>query len=184
MPRSTALSLTMPSAASPLSSTMTSPTNSDPPSASPQSIGEEGYRLGNKENQPSNPSKNIPALQIHLTQHVNGPTSPNLTSLPPFPSSPRATSKHMRDQSKSFFANLKASKSSNRVHQMESTIRHIPEEDPQDDAKPRGKATLYSMRKGSGSTPDLSKSTFGVESSSFGMLSPTQPGPGRSITFA
>lgn len=168
MPRPTSLSLTMPSAGSPISSALTSPASSEPQSASPQSNGHEPYSLENKENQSDTPPKSFPALQIHLAEHVDGPVSPDLTSLPPFPSSPKVSFKHMRDPSKSFFANLKASKSSNRVNQMEPSIRQIPEEvSKDDDSQPNSRPTIYSLRKGTGSTPDLSKSTFGVESSSF-----------------
>lgn len=124
--------------------------------------------MENKENHPGTPPKNFPALQIHLAEDVDGPMSPDLTSLPHFPLSPKVTLKHIRDPSKSFFANLKASKSSNRVNQMEPTIRHIPEEVSVDDSQPNGRTAIYSIRKGTGSTPDLSKSTFGLESSSFG----------------
>lgn len=174
MPRPTSLSLAMPSAASgsPISSAITSPSSSEPPSASPQSNGDEDYRSENKENQPDKAPKNFPALQIQFAHDVDGPVSPNLSSLPSLPSSPKTSSKHMRDPTKSFFANLKASKSSNRVNQMEPTIRHIPEEASMDDSQPSRRTTFYSIRKGSGSTPDLSKSTFGVDSSSFSELSP------------
>lgn len=171
MPRPASLSLMMPSAGSPVSSAVTSPASSEPPSASPQSNGDEAYSLENKENQSGNPPKSFPALQIHLAEH-DGPVSPDLTSLPPFPSSPKVSFKHLRDPSKSFFANLKASKSSNRVNQMEPSIRQIPEETSKDDSPPNSRPIIYSIRKGTGSTPDLSKSTFGVESSSFGEWSP------------
>ena len=168
MPRPTSLSITMPSIHSPISSAITSPTSSEPPSASPQSNGDEPFSLGNKENQSGNLPKSFPALQIHLAENVDAPLSPDLTSLPPFPSSPKVAFKHMRDPSKSFFANLKASKSSNRVNQMEPSIRQIPEESAKDDSQPNSRPTIYSIRKGTGSTPDLSKSTFGLDSSSFG----------------
>ena len=171
MPRPTSLSLALPNPATPISSAITSPASSEPPSASPQSNGDEAYSSENKENQSGNLPKSFPALQIHLTEDVDGPVSPDLTSLPPFPSSPKASFKHMRDPSKSFFANLKASKSSNRVNQMEPSIRQIPEEASKDDLQPNSRPTIYSIRKGTGSTPDLSKSTFGLESSSFGTFS-------------
>ena len=156
MPRPTSLSLVIPSAASPVSSAITSPTASDPPSFSQRSSKYDERKHDNKENYPTEPSRNIPTL--HLQSAADAPPSPTITSLPPFPSSPKTPSKHTRDQSRSFFSNLKASKSSNRVHHMEPTIRQVP---PGDTSPPQN--TIYSIRKGSGSTPDLSKSTFEVD---------------------
>lgn len=165
MPRPASLSLAMPRAVSPISSAVTSSSSSGPPSASARSEGD--YAAENKENIPVKTSEKCPELQIHFAQDPDGPLSPTLTSLPPFPPSPTST-KHVRDPSKSFFANLKASKSSNRVNQLEPTIRYIPEESFGDHSPSRSRSTFYSVRKGSGSTPDLSKSTFGGDSSSFG----------------
>jgi hypothetical protein len=178
MPRSTTLSLVLPSAASPIDSAVTSPTNSEPAPASPQSNTNEEYLWENKENQPSPARKEFPALRLQLTQPAQGPPSPHLTSPTSFPSSPKPSSKHMRDPSKSFFANLKASKSSNRVNQTEPTIRHVPPELARADSPPDSISAIYSIRKGSGSTPDVSKSSLGAESSSWGKFGPTLPSAG------
>ncbi|KAI4210991.1 MAG: hypothetical protein LQ351_006218 [Letrouitia transgressa] len=91
------------------------------------------------------------------------PSSPVITSLPPIPSSPRHIARHGREQSRSFFANLKAAKSSNKVHRLESTIRKVP--DDYSDEQPVGEEkTLYSLQKASGSSPDLTLSTLNTKS--------------------
>ena len=80
------------------------------------------------------------------------PTSPTLTSLPPYPASPETSSKHVREQSRSFFANLKASKSSAKIQPLESTIRKVPRErSPQDENSKKPNRTK--------STPDLRGTT-------------------------
>ena len=84
--------------------------------------------------------------------HTN---SPELTSLPPFPSSPKQQPKHAREPSKGFFSNLKASKSSQKVFQVEPTIRQVSEEIPRSNLD-FSENSIYSLRKSPGSTPDLS----------------------------
>ena len=76
------------------------------------------------------------------------PTSPTFTSLPPFPPSSSSSSKHTREQSKSFFSNLKASKSSTKIQSAETTIRKVP----QDSASFEEVARVPTRTK---STPDL-----------------------------
>ena len=61
------------------------------------------------------------------------PSSPGLTSLPPFPTSPTVSSKHARDQSKSFFSNFMASKSSTKIQPVEPTIRKVQQDVGQGD---------------------------------------------------
>ena len=68
------------------------------------------------------------------------PTSPSFTSLPQFPTEPESAPKHVREPSKSIFANLKASKSSTKIHMIEPTIRRVRQdsmdnEPPADDIK-------------------------------------------------
>lgn len=163
MPRSTSLSLAMPSAASPVSSAITTPTASETTSTSPRSSKYGEYKFDNKENHSNKVVNDNVGPQIIEPHFVpDAPLSPNLTSLPPFPSSPKSAPKHVRDPSKSFFSNLKASKSSNRVHHMEPTIRQVPEESSQDMQEPPPH-NFYSVNKGSGSTPDLSNSSFGFD---------------------
>jgi hypothetical protein len=62
----------------------------------------------------------------------SSPSSPTFTSLPPFPTSPGQTPRHARDPSKSFFSNLKASKSSFKIQGPESTIRKVAPEPSED----------------------------------------------------
>ncbi|KAL8713595.1 MAG: hypothetical protein Q9220_002457 [cf. Caloplaca sp. 1 TL-2023] len=89
--------------------------------------------------------------------------SPVLTSLPSMPASPQQGPKHGREQSRSLFANYKATRSSNKVHKLEATIRQVSEDTPRDSNR-SGERSLYSLQKGSGSTPDLSLSTLNTSS--------------------
>ncbi|MCJ1468337.1 hypothetical protein MMC07_006965 [Pseudocyphellaria aurata] len=158
MPRTTSLSLAMPSAASPVSSALTSPTASETTSASSPSAKRGDLRHDNKEIHPNQAHATRPPTLEPLSA-TDTPSSPNLTSLPPFPSSPKVNPRHMREQSKSFFSNLKASKSSNRVHYMEPTIRKVSEDPAEPDAESYDHS-LYSVRKNTGSSPDLSSSAL------------------------
>lgn len=164
MPRTTTLSLNMPRAASPVSSAITSPAASETTSTSPQSAKHEDHTFDNKENQTNKAveQQTMAPRIVEPPSVTEVPASPDLTSLPPYPSSPESAPKHVRDPSKSFFSNLKASKSSNRVHHVEPTIRQVPEESAAADPD-LAQNTLYSMRKGTGSTPDLGKSSLGFE---------------------
>ena len=144
--------------ASPVSSAITSPSEPRTRSPSPSSpISQQGSGRPYHAEARKDTQRNT-----HSELGVN-PASPTLTSLPPFPSSPKSAPKHIRDQSKSFFANLKASKSSNKIQNFEPTIRQVSE-DTTRAHKELGENSLYSLRKSPGSTPDLSKSTFGNSS--------------------
>lgn len=160
MPHPISLTLTMPSGASPVSSAITSPTASDTPSsAAPPSPRSGDVHFANKESYPDQAD----ADGIHLVESPGTPLSPEITSLPPFPTTSKPPHKHMRDPSKSFFSNLKASKSSNRVHHIEPTIRKVSDEGVRPDGD--GRVTpVYTMRKSPGSSPDLSTSTFSTSS--------------------
>lgn len=154
MARTMPLSLGIPKSSSPISSTITSPTDpgSNPSSPSGFSSSNTGdllseARPASKERHPSS----------SLREQI--PSSPEITSLPPFPSSPKAKPRQIQESSKRFFSNLKSSKSSHKIHaSTEPTIRQVSEE------LSRGKIDLtegsvYS-RPSPGSTPDLSLSTF------------------------
>lgn len=160
MPRTTSLSLAMPSAASPVSSAITSPTASEPTSASSPSSKRGDLRHDNKEIHPNQAHATRPQT-LEPPSATDAPSSPNLTSLPPFPSSPKVNPRHMREQSKSFFSNLKASKSSNRVHYMEPTIRKVSEDPAEPDVESHDHS-LYLVRKNTGSSPDLSSSALSI----------------------
>lgn len=79
------------------------------------------------------------------------PPTPNFTSLPQYPVSPKDGPKHNRDASKSFFANLKASKSSHKIPTSDS-LGQSAENKP----KSRGgsKERAQPASKGDGSTSD------------------------------
>lgn len=160
MPRRMSLTLTVPSGASPVSSAITSPTASDTPSSvAPPSPRSGDVHFANKDIHPDQAD----ADGIYFVESPGTPLSPEITSLPPFPTTTKPPHKHMRDPSKSFFSNLKASKSSNRVHHMEPTIRKVSDEGvrPNGDG---GVTPVYTMRKSPGSSPDLSTSTFSTSS--------------------
>ena len=142
MARPTSLSLTVPKRASAISSDITSPTDAGSSSPSPR----EANSL----------STRTQVFDVPLSPSIEDqPNSPEFTSLPPFPSSPKEKSKHARESSKGFFSNLKASKSSQKVYQVESTIRQVSEETPRSNFD-LSESGIYSLRKSPGSTPDLS----------------------------
>ena len=117
MARPASLSLTMPKSSSVVSSIMTSSTytgRDSPPPVEAKAINGQGMErsIG------------------HTGSIEDQPTSPEFTSLPPFPSSPTSTSRQAREASRGFFSNLKASKSSSKVHHIEPTIRQVSEDVP------------------------------------------------------
>ena len=144
MVRPASLSLAMPKRASPVSSTITSPTDA------------EGSSLSPRHWHPSNAENPQPLEPRSVEDQSN---SPDLTSLPPFPTSPKDTPNHTREPSKGFFSNMKASKSSNKVFHVEPTIRHVSEDTARSNVDSSEKS-LYSLRKTTGSTPDLSLLTL------------------------
>ena len=142
MARPASLSLTVPKRASAISSNITSRTDAGSSSPSP---GEAALV-----------STRSPVFEVPQSPSAEDQTnSPELTSLPPFPSSPKQKPKHAREPSKGFFSNLKASKSSQKVFQVEPTIRQVSEEIPRSNLD-FAENSIYSMRKSPGSTPDLS----------------------------
>lgn len=157
------LSLTMPHTASPIGSTITSPNDFSSGTASPSRTAA-SVRTQEVNEQLQWPTE---SNGLHVTsaspEAVQDEETAALTSLPSMPASLNASSKHGRDHSRSLFANLKASKSSNKVHKLEATIRQVPEDTSQDSTKIDG-PTLYSLQKGPGSTPDLSLSTLNTSS--------------------
>jgi hypothetical protein len=149
------LSVATPNTASPVSSVITSQTEPRSRSPSPSSPVPQQVRKA------SLSSRSKSEIEPYNEREPSlDPGSPTLTSLPPFPSSPKNSPKHGRDQSKSFFANLKASKSSNKIHNIEPTIRPVAQSTTRSLNEPK-ENILYSLRKSPGSTPDLSKSKFG-----------------------
>ncbi|KAJ5915528.1 hypothetical protein N7466_011461 [Penicillium verhagenii] len=59
-------------------------------------------------------------LTVETTQSANEPPTPGITAIPQYFPSPKG-SKHSRDQSRSFFGNLKAPKSSHRSHRSDGS---------------------------------------------------------------
>ena len=144
MVRPASLSLAMPKHVSPVSSTIASPTERDRSSPSPRHLH-------------TSSAENPQPLEPHSVDDQSN--SPDLTSLPPFPTSPLDTPTHSREPSRGFFANMKPSKSSNRIFNMEPTIRHVSEDTARSNVE-SSERSLYSLRKTTGSTPDLSLLTM------------------------
>ncbi|KAI2818605.1 hypothetical protein CBS115989_5089 [Aspergillus niger] len=80
------------------------------------------------------------------------PATPGITAIPQYPPSPKDTPKHTRDQSRSFFANLKAPKSSHRAQRSDSSGNSG--EKPKSRGSSRDRKTQIST-KFYESTPDL-----------------------------
>lgn len=141
MARPASLSLAVPKTTSAISSTLTSPTDAGSSSSSPRGANPAIER-----------SAGLPIAQQPKKEDQS--SSPEITSLPPFPSSPKDTPKHAREPSKGFFSNMKASKSSNKVHHVEPTIRQVSE-DTLGSISKLNETPIYSMRMSPDSTPDL-----------------------------
>ncbi len=154
--KSKSLSLAMPQSASIISSALTSPSELDSRTASPR-FAQHGS-LQHDVTQDGTSATIDTSLRL---DEIRDSEASAITSLPPVPSSPKNVPKH--GQSRSLFGNLKAAKSSNKVNNLETTIRQVSEDLPRDDMNVRG-AGLYSLGKGPGSTPDLSLSTLNTGS--------------------
>lgn len=148
----------MPQASSPISSIVTSPSDPESRTASP-TLNQGIDQLQHKwQSESTGTSETSPSLE-----EVRGPDAPAVTSLPSIPSSPQNVPNHGQQHSRSLFGNLKATKSSNKVHKLEPTIRQVSEDIPRDNARGGG-AALYSLERSPGSTPDLSLSTLNTSS--------------------
>ncbi|OXV11444.1 hypothetical protein Egran_00802 [Elaphomyces granulatus] len=79
------------------------------------------------------------------------PPTPGFTAIPQYPSSPKNSTKHNRDPSRSFFANLKASKSAHKITSSDGS-RHSEENRPKSRGSSRDR---LSPSKSNSSTPDL-----------------------------
>ena len=134
--------LSIPRHGSPVSSAITSSTasRSHSPSAGSLSVCQDETQAFSKKNE-----------DMDLE---SSPVSPAITSLPQFPTSPKNAPQHARDQSKSLFSNLKASKSSNKLQTSQQSIRQVTDDRTEGNGPP-----TYSMQPQTGSTPDLSKLT-------------------------
>ncbi|KAM5471145.1 hypothetical protein MauCBS54593_003484 [Microsporum audouinii] len=64
----------------------------------------------------------------NIANKAEQPQSPSITAIPPYPPSPQQGNKHARDPSKSFFSNLKASRSAQRIHLSDASSGHSGEE--------------------------------------------------------
>lgn len=163
MPRHKSLSLALPQGPSPIGSAITTPTDMGSPLELPRTPLEVDNRLDKSVDDRKGFAEEMKDTRHERSSGPDVPRSPILTSLPPIPSSPKRTARHGREQSKSFFANLKAAKSSNKVHRLEPTIRKVPD-DYSDEQPVAEERTLYSLQKASGSSPDLTLSTLNPKS--------------------
>lgn len=154
--RPQSLSLTMPQPASPISSAVNSPSEPNSPTASPDHPQDVNEQPGRKQDGANSTRDTL--LSWQKTRDLEAST---LTSLPSVPPSPKNVPKH--GASRSLFGNLKATKSSNKVHKLETTIRQVSEDLPRDNTNGVG-PSLYSLDKSPGSTPELSLSTLNTSS--------------------
>ncbi|KAI9814795.1 MAG: hypothetical protein M1827_003061 [Pycnora praestabilis] len=160
MPKSSTLSLSLPSFTSPTTVGNQSPLSPMSPTTPIQPRSQ--YRMSSSPGQILSQHINTQEIDVpnsaksspFITQSPTGiPQSPTSTSLPNFTSSPITTPKHERDASKSFFANYKASKSSSRIEST-TTIRQVSQGNLLSLSRTRD-TTLYSSPHNSGSSPDL-----------------------------
>ena len=151
MVRSTSLSLGIPPNPSPISSNVTSPTDAGSHPSTP------GSTAGSRTQEHPLPQSRLNHTELRMpSSHTTAepPLSPEFTSLPPFPDSPAETPRGGQESSKGFFANLKASKSSNKVNNVsEPTIRHVSDSSARRDAELQDDSDA--SRRNQGSTSDL-----------------------------
>ncbi|OAX82564.1 hypothetical protein ACJ72_03080 [Emergomyces africanus] len=99
-----------------------------------------------------------------VEEHKDVPQTPGITAIPPYPPSPKESTKHGRDPSRSFFSNLKASKSSHRLQSSDGpdkqTADNIP---PGSRGSSRDRAGNISSRGRNGSSTDLPTSSGRAE---------------------
>ena len=93
-------------------------------------------------------------------QGRNGPTSPRMTAMPEFPPSPQKSSpkQHGREQSKNFFSNIMASRSSHKLNSSENMNELTGRQDARSRASSKDRS-LYSIKR-QGSTPELPRYTM------------------------
>ena len=163
MVRSASLSLGIPPNPSPISSNVTSPTDPGSRASSP------GSATGSRTLEYSHPQSRLNHTELQMPPpHTTGnpPLSPEFTSLPPFPESPAETPRIGQESSKGFFANLKASKSSNKVNNvLDPSIRQVSEDVSRRDFDTLDNTNAtYPRNNSPGSTSDLSHTLHDVES--------------------
>ncbi|KKZ65816.1 hypothetical protein EMCG_01201 [[Emmonsia] crescens] len=112
--------------------------------------------------------KNSPLLHSSnpsaVEENKEMPQTPGITAIPQYPPSPKESTKHGRDPSRSFFSNLKASKSSHRLQSSDGpekqTADNIP---PSSRGGSRDRAVNISSRGRNGSSTDLPTSSGRAE---------------------
>ncbi|KAI1920751.1 hypothetical protein LOZ53_003171 [Ophidiomyces ophidiicola] len=77
------------------------------------------------------------------------PPSADITAIPPYPPSPKESTKHGRDTSKSFFTNFKASRSTNRVYNSDTPNGRTGEDKPVSRGSSRDRGTQKSKNQSS-----------------------------------
>ncbi|EGC44004.1 rho GTPase activator [Histoplasma capsulatum var. duboisii H88] len=72
-----------------------------------------------------------PPMKASATEENNEmPQTPGITAIPQYPPSPKEATKHGRDPSRSFFSNLKASKSSHRLQSSDGPEKQTADSNP------------------------------------------------------
>ncbi|OJD24672.1 hypothetical protein ACJ73_03960 [Blastomyces percursus] len=109
---------------------------------------------------PGSISPNAPAVE----ENNEVPQTPGITAIPQYPSSPKESTKHGRDSSRSFFSNLKASKSSHRLQSSDGTDKQTADgKPPSSRGCSKDRAVNISSRGRNGSSADLPTSSGRAE---------------------
>ena len=160
MARPASLSLTLPPTFSAHSSTVASPTDTDSLSGYGSSTANPILPASSARHHKS--TKSVPFGLAGPESPTQQPMSPGITSLPAFPPSPNLSNRS-KDSSRGFFSNFKASRPITKGQSTERSVRHVPQDNysSKEHLQPK---SLYTLKKGSGSTPDLSLSNYNLNS--------------------
>lgn len=157
----------------PLSPSTLSPTSLKSPRSPPGSPYQKGSTIRTVigENKMQVEDSHANGSNSHTTEKDTDdfPQSPTITAIPQYPPSPKGSSRHGRDPSKSFFGNLKASKSSHRLQSPDGIPKEVTDKNSKNRTSSKDR-TIYASSRARGSTPDLlgltarSEKTNGVSS--------------------
>ncbi|PGH11470.1 hypothetical protein AJ79_04845 [Helicocarpus griseus UAMH5409] len=139
----------LPQNRSPLSPGSLSPLSPTSPRSSPASPFPKGSTIrpltGKKSSSPQTPD------QTNNEENDDMPETPGITAIPQYPPSPKE-SKHGRDQSRSFFSNLKASKSSHRIQPSDGPDKQSADNAPPSRGSLNDRAAVASRGRNGSST--------------------------------
>lgn len=106
-----------------------------------------------------------PPMKASATEENNEmPQTPGITAIPQYPPSPKEATKHGRDPSRSFFSNLKASKSSHRLQSSDGPEKQTADSNPPPSrGSSNDRAANMSSRGRNGSSTDFPTSSGRAE---------------------